>query len=215
MQPLLIQLAGKKVVIAGGGKTAARKAAALSAENPRIIFIAPEFCAEARKLAEKCGYQLVQRKAAPEDFQDAMLVVLAANDPRANEELARSVPPDRLLCNAEQAENGNVFFPAVIRRGKLKIAVSTTGASPKLTRKLKKVLAEYFDETWKDYTEFLSECRSIIKSLPVPFETKDKMLFRLLDDAYRLDSGKREAELARLKELEKKAAKNRAGGSGN
>lgn len=210
MQPLMVQLTGKKVIIAGGGKTAARKAAALSAEKPEITFIAPEFCDEVRSLAETHGYRLVRRKATPEDVREAMLVVLATNDTRANCELARFVPPDRLICDADQAENGNVFFPAVIRRGRLKVAVSTTGASPKLARRLKKVLEDVFDETWTAYTEFLCECRFIIKNLPLSKEEKVDMLVRLLDDVYRLEQRKREAELARLKELEKETAENQA-----
>ena len=62
-------------------------------------------------MAEKCGYQLVQRKAAPEDFQDAMLVVLATNDPRANEELARSFPRTGCFATRSKRRTETSFFP--------------------------------------------------------------------------------------------------------
>lgn len=203
MQPFLIDITGKKIVIVGGGRIAARKAAVLTKEKPNIIFIAPEFCEEVRTLAWENNYQLLQREAVPADFHEAIVVILATNHREVNERLARSVPSHQLICTTDNVENGNTLFPAIVRRGPLKVAVSTTGASPKLARKLKKVLEGYFDETWTAYTEFLSKCRSIIKRLPIPFEEKDKLLFRLLDDQYRLNKRNREEELTRLKELER------------
>lgn len=199
MQPLIINLEGKKVVIAGGGRIAGRKAKVLGAEQADITFIAPSFTEEVVELSAEQGYTLVERKALPSDFVDAFLVILATNDREANGTLANSLPPSQLVCVVDESGEGNVTFPATVRRGHLQLAVTSNGASPKLTRKLKKELEEQFDASWEPYTKFLADCREKIKRLPLTFDEKSELLWELLEDRYRLDEG---AQEERRRELE-------------
>ena len=203
MQPLMINITGKKIIIIGGGKIAARKGHVLAKENPEITFIAPQFSDDVRSLAAEKGYSLIEREAAPSDLAGAFLVVLATNDRQINESLANATEPNQLVCVVDQAEKGNVLFPAAIKRGHLQIAISSGGASPKLTRKLKKEWEAQLDESWTAYTNFLAECRSIIKTLPLSFEEKDKWLAKLLDDRYRKSKELQEKEIGRLRGMKK------------
>ncbi|TDL30774.1 potassium transporter Trk [Jeotgalibacillus sp. S-D1] len=187
MQPLVIKLNGKKVAIAGGGRIAARKARVLEEEKANITFIAPEFSEEVLALSKNHGYKLIKRKALKEDFKDAMLVILATNDREANQKLSQSLPPHQLVCVVDEFEEGNVTFPATVRRGHLQVAVTSNGSSPKLTRKLKKELDAQFDSNWEPYTDFLMRCRHHIKTMPISFEEKSELLWELLDDRYRLN----------------------------
>ncbi|WP_026693482.1 NAD(P)-dependent oxidoreductase [Peribacillus kribbensis] len=198
MQPFIIKIAGQKVVIAGGGKIAARKARVLDGESASITFIAPEFSAEVETLSKEKGYTLIQRKAAPQDFSEAFLVILATNDPKANKQLADSLPPRQLVCIADDFENGNVAFPATVRRGSLQIAVTSGGASPKLTRKLKKEFEQQFDQSWEGYTEFLLQCRKVIKGLGLSQEEKQELLWELLEDQYRISESARQIKLRQI-----------------
>ncbi|MBM7693630.1 precorrin-2 dehydrogenase/sirohydrochlorin ferrochelatase [Peribacillus deserti] len=199
MQPLIIDLSGKKVVIAGGGRIAARKARVLEQEQADIIFIAPEFSEEVLELSRENGCSLIQRKAVPEDFDQAMLVILATNDRSANSALASSLPPHQLVCVVDESGEGNVNFPATVRRGHLQVAVTSNGSSPKLTRKLKKELDAQFDTSWEPYTAFLGTCRTLIKDLPVSFDEKQELLWQLLEDEYRTNI---QAQTVMLKKLE-------------
>ncbi|WP_077211656.1 NAD(P)-dependent oxidoreductase [Bacillus dakarensis] len=203
MQPFIINLSGKKVVIAGGGKIAARKARVLSQEHAEIKLIAPDFSDEVRKLSEEKGLFLVERKVELADFEGAFLVILATNDRDTNRILAQTLPPNQLVCVVDEATEGNVIFPASLRRGHLHLAVSAIGASPKLTRKLKKDLESQFDQSWDTYTEFLSECRKIIKKLPLSYEEKNKWLEKLLHDHYRMDEEARNMELEELSRIDR------------
>ncbi|PPA71125.1 precorrin-2 dehydrogenase/sirohydrochlorin ferrochelatase family protein [Jeotgalibacillus proteolyticus] len=203
MQPLVINFSGKKIVIAGGGRIAARKARVLEAEQAYITFVAPEFSEEVLTLSEEKGYRLIKRKAAAADFKESMLAILATNDRQANEELAQTLPPHQLVCVVDEFKEGNVTFPATVRRGHLQVAVTSNGSSPKLTRKLKKELDAQFDESWVPYTAFLKECRELIKTISLSEEAKHTLLWELLDDSLRLDGQAREAkwnELLKLKE---------------
>ena len=76
-------------------------------------------------------------------------------------------------------------FPATVRRGHLQIAVTSNGASPKLTRKLKKELEQQFDDSWISYTAWLYEMREKIKQLDYPDAQKQEILWRILEDEYR------------------------------
>ncbi|KPB05895.1 precorrin-2 dehydrogenase/sirohydrochlorin ferrochelatase family protein [Bacillus sp. CHD6a] len=203
MQPLIIDLKGKKVVIAGGGRIAARKAKVLDAEQADITFIAPEFSEEVRELSALRGYRLVERGAVVDDFAEAFLAILATNNREVNAALVRSLHESLLVCVVDESGEGNVTFPATVRRGNLQIAVTSNGSSPKLTRKLKRELEEQFDFSWVSYTEFLAEYREVVKRLPLSFEEKGELLWEILEDRYRLEEEAREKkleELLRLKE---------------
>ena len=187
MQPLIIDLRGKSVVIAGGGRIAARKARVLAAEKAAITFIAPEFSDEVRELAREHGYRLVERKAVAEDFNEALLVVLATNDSEANRTLRAALPSHQLVCVVDEANSGNVLFPATVRRGNLQIAVTSSGASPKLTRKLKLELEQQFDASWIEYSAFLGKARDLVLQSSLTFKQKQAILLEILDDRYRLN----------------------------
>ena len=195
MQPLIIDLSEKKVIIAGGGRIAARKAKVLSAEKAFITFIAPEISEEARSLAEEHNYELIEREALPSDFSGAMLVILATNSRTVNSSLAKMLSPAQLICVVDESGEGNVTFPATVRRGHLQIAVTSNGSSPKLTRKLKRELEEQFDESWISYTAWLNEMRKKVKQLDLSYEDKQQILWDILDDEYKEEAARQRAML--------------------
>ncbi|MBT2688681.1 potassium transporter Trk [Bacillus sp. ISL-47] len=202
MQPLVINLTDKKIVIAGGGRIAFRKAKVLDTEQADIIFIAPDFSKDVIGLANQRGYDLVHREAYPEDFEDAFLTILATNNRKINQALAQSLAPAQLVCVVDESGDGNVTFPATVRRGHLQVAVTSNGASPKLTRKLKKELEEQFNDSWTGYTGFLAECREYIRKLPISSDEKNKLLAELLDDRYRVHEDIRQEKWNHLQSLQ-------------
>jgi len=195
MQPLIIDLTGKKVVIAGGGRIAARKVKVLSAEKALITFIAPEISDEVRTLAKEHEHEWIEREVLPSDFEGAMLVILATNNRAVNGSLAKILPPNQLVCVVDESGEGNVTFPATVRRGHLQIAVTSNGSSPKLTRKLKRELEEQFDESWIGYTAWLYEMRKKVKQLDLPYEEKQQILWDILDDEYKEEAARQRALL--------------------
>ncbi|KML35695.1 NAD(P)-dependent oxidoreductase [Cytobacillus firmus] len=201
MQPLFIDLTNKRIVIAGGGRIAFRKAKTLDVENAHITFVAPDFSDELLHLAHKRGYELIQREASPDDFKNAFLSILATNEREANHALGKSLDSGQLVCVVDEAGEGNVIFPAAVRRGPLQIAVTSNGASPKLTRMLKKQLDEQYDESWTGYSEFLGKCRDYIKQISIPPSEKNELLAELLDDRYRLSEDERERKWTHLQSL--------------
>ncbi|MGN1386241.1 MAG: bifunctional precorrin-2 dehydrogenase/sirohydrochlorin ferrochelatase [Bacillus sp. (in: firmicutes)] len=207
MQPLIIDLKGRSVVIAGGGRIAARKARVLGGQQAAITFIAPQFSDEVLTLAEEHGYRLIERKAEAADFAEALLVVLATNDSEANRALREVLPAHQLVCVVDEANSGNVLFPATVRRGNLQIAVTSSGASPKLTRKLKKELEQQFDASWIAYSSFLGNARELVLRSDLTFEQKQEILLEILDDRYRFNELLCDEKLLKLEKLDHKIEK--------
>lgn len=201
MQSLMIELTGKKVIIVGGGRIAARKGKTLAKEKTTITFIAPHFSEDVLELSEQHGYELIVKEATPNDLVDAFLVILATNDREVNQALAISLSSNQLVCVVDRAEEGNVQFPATVRRGHLQLAISTGGASPKLTRKLKRELESQFDESWTSYLDFLAKCREIIKNLPLSEQEKNDRLSLLLDERFRFNEEEQKMEINSLENI--------------
>lgn len=156
-------------------------------EGAIITFIAPEFSEEVRELSKQMDYTLIKRAARPEDFSEVILVILTTNNRTVNHNLVKSLPVNQLVCVVDESGEGNVTFPATVRRGHLQIAVTSNGASPKLTRKLKKELEMQFDESWVEYTAWLSVMREKVKRMDISFQEKQNILLKVLEEKYKND----------------------------
>lgn len=187
MQPLIINLTGKKIVIVGGDKIAAKKAKLLQDEQAYITIVAEEFGDEIMDLANQNEFILLKRKAVPSDFEGAILVILATNDREVNQQLAHSLSSNQLVCVVDNSNAGNVTFPATVRRGHLQIAVTSNGASPKLTQQIKQELEQKFDESWIEYTAFLSVFRKEVLKSHLTINEKQELLQDILEEKYRND----------------------------
>ena len=127
--PFFVDLAGEPGLIVGGGKVAARKIQKLLPYGPRLTVIAPETGAAVR---ETEGLILLERPYRPEDLDGDWRFVIAATDCRAvNREIALRCRERRILVDvADGGEEGSFLFPALVKRGRLSVGVSTGGASP-------------------------------------------------------------------------------------
>lgn len=198
MQALIVNLTDKKVVLAGGGRIAARKVKVLADQQVEITVVAPDFNEEILELSRQRNVRMIKRKAQPEDFEGAFLAIIATSDRNTNKSLASQLLPDQLVCVVDEGDEGNVTFPATIKRGHLQIAVTTNGASPKLTRKLKGILEKQFDHSWVDYSEFLKQVRNKLKVLHIPQGERLSILEEILEESYRIDPFAQSEILARL-----------------
>jgi precorrin-2 dehydrogenase/sirohydrochlorin ferrochelatase len=84
------------------------------------------------------------------------------------------------LCNAvDQPEQCHFYYPAVVDRGPLQIAISTAGLSPSLAQRLRKDLEVQFGPEYQIWVEWLGRVRSALMSRGSDFETRKRILGRL------------------------------------
>jgi precorrin-2 dehydrogenase / sirohydrochlorin ferrochelatase len=130
------------------------------------------------------------------DLDGKFLAVVATASKNLNEFIYREAQRRGVLCNVvDVPEYCDFFYPAVVRRGDLQIAVSTAGQSPSLAQKIRQQLEKQFGPGYADWVEQLGETRRLILASDLDKETKWDLLHSLASrEAF-------EAALARATEL--------------
>ena len=137
--PIFLKLAARSCTVIGAGHLAESKIESLQAANAQITVIAPEASERIRSLAAAGEIQYHQRGYADGDLSGSFLVVAATNVPAVNRAVFREATENGVLCNAvDDPPFCDFYFPSVVRRGDLQIAISTAGASPALAQKIRK-----------------------------------------------------------------------------
>lgn len=182
--PILLNLEGKHVVVIGGGLVAFQKLKTLEGTNASITIISPTIISEIEQWILHHSSKWLCKQFEPSDIEDVDMIIAATNNPIVNNEIRLHKKKGQLLLQVDDAKKGDFIVPAVVRRGKLSISVSTDGASPSLTRKLKKDIDEQFDERFGEYVDFLDEARTFILQEIQDTEVKRKCLKSLLDSKF-------------------------------
>lgn len=159
--PLLVDLTGRICVVVGGGGTAARRAQTLAEGGADVRVIATEVGIELAQLARRFSLVVHERPYRDGDLQGAFIAVAATGDNATDEAVGREARALGCLFNAASgAEAGDTHFLAEVRRGHLRIAVSTSGASPTVAGAIRREIEERFGPEWEPYLDSLAALRS-------------------------------------------------------
>jgi uroporphyrin-III C-methyltransferase/precorrin-2 dehydrogenase/sirohydrochlorin ferrochelatase len=135
--PIALDLAGKAVVVVGGGTVALRRARALVEAGAVVTVIAPRV----RPEFDELGAHVVPRGYRDGDLYGCWLAHAATDDPAVNAAVAAAAERDRIWCvRADDASASAAWTPAVARHGDVTVAV-TAGADPRRAAKLRAALA--------------------------------------------------------------------------
>ncbi|PEI93724.1 precorrin-2 dehydrogenase [Bacillus pseudomycoides] len=200
MYPLTVRIRNKRVVVIGGGRVASYKIAPLLKEGANIVVVSRDLDKSLMKLVKSKKIRWFQKDYEKSDLEDAFLVVAATSDAILNEHIAQDASLNQLVNVITNPESGNVHFPATMHRGKLNVAVSTGGASPKLAKKIRDDIAMKYDEAYEDYLDFLYEVRMKVKQLRLEKRQQNILLQEVLKLEYIQNQQKRERFLQELAE---------------
>ena len=132
--PVFLDLRGREVLVAGGGKVALRKVKGLVEAGAIVTVVAPALEPE----FETMPVTLRRRRFRGGDLKSQALVFAATDDRRVNQSIGRAAAAKAIPCNVADAPAECSFLvPARVRRGDLQIAVSTGGTSPRLAKSLR------------------------------------------------------------------------------
>lgn len=192
-----LRISGRNAVVIGGGKVAHRKVLGLLDAGAKVKVVSPELTSELMGLAAagEISWQLGQY--TKKDLEGALLVIAATNDNETNLEVKKDASPHQLVNLADNPEQSDFQVPSVMQRGKLMIAVSTSGASPVLAKKICGQLEQTFDEQYVSYLEFLAVSRKEIKAAVKDETVKRKLLREIAEESF-LVSDQREERFAML-----------------
>lgn len=165
--PFFIDIKGKKGLVVGGGRVAARKVEKLLPFSPRLTLIAPVILKE---LKENSGVSCLERRFRDEDVEGCMFVIAASDDEALNTHVASLCREKGILVNVVDCkENCSFLFPALVKEGKLTVGISTEGASPQAAAQLRSMTAQQVPSRMEEILDDLAELREAAKEqLPDP-----------------------------------------------
>lgn len=184
MLPLFVDLAGRPVLVVGGGAVAARKALELAEARARVRVVAPRVTPELEELATDGGgpggaprVALDRRPFEDADVEGAWLVVAATDDAAAQGRIAAACERARVFCVAvDDPRNATAYGGGVVRRGPVTIAISTAGEAPALARLLREVIEQLLPD--EGYVEAARALREKWKSEGTPMASRFSELVR-------------------------------------
>ena len=136
--PVALDVAGRLVVVVGGGAVAERKALNLLANGADLTVIAPELTAALAKRAQAGTLRWVARAYQTGDLAGAWLAFAATDAPTVNQQVAADAAVSHIWCNvAAPPAAGSFHVLAAVRRDGVTVALGTEGASPFAARKLR------------------------------------------------------------------------------
>ena len=170
-------------MVIGGGTVAERKVKELLRCQTKVYLVSPDLTSFLLDLVGSDRIIYYERKFSKEDLLDKFLVISATGDKSLNALLQQESFEKGFLLNvADQPDKGNFLVPATVRRGRLQIAISTTGASPLLAKKIRLQLEKEFGPEYERFLDILTDTRkSIIDNVHEP--DKRKEIFQAILDA--------------------------------
>ncbi len=184
LYPIFLDLRGRRVVMVGAGPVAARKIEALRAAGARVTLIAPRATAELAALAAADELAWERRPYRRGDLAGAALALVAVDDPRVSEAAAAEARRAGIPVNvADRPELGDALVPAVVRRGRLQLAVSTGGASPAWARRLRQELEARFGAEYERLFDALAAARQELRAVGSDPAERRRALRALADPA--------------------------------
>ena len=205
--PLMLDLRGRPVLLLAGGPETSVKLKALLEAGARVTVLAEEDAFGLEALEREGKIRWLKRAYREGDLEGYFLVISHPKDkaihPRVKAEADRR---GVFLVAVDDPQNASAILPAVLRRGELLVALSTSGAAPALAVRLKERLAGLFPEAYGELVAFLRTLRPRIAQIP-SFEERKRLWYRIEDQALEeLDLDPKEG-LGRAKEKAQEALK--------
>lgn len=187
--PFFMDIEKQKGLIVGGGEVALRKVSKLLPFQPLLTVVAPVIASE---ILDAKGVTCLRRPFRPEDISGQMFVIAASDDKEVNREVAGLCREQNIPVNvADDKEACSFLFPALVKKGRLTIGISTQGASPALAGWIRGSVEAALPEGTDERLAYLEELRSQVKEkIPLKEERAEILRNAALECAGQGHSGR-------------------------
>jgi precorrin-2 dehydrogenase/sirohydrochlorin ferrochelatase len=161
LYPIFIEAAGRRVLVIGGGHVGAEKVRGLMNAEADITLVSPALNEELQGYLDAGRFTHVRRPFTESDLDGGWdWVMIATDDGKVNAEVTAMCRSRKILVNAaDDPVNCDFILPAVVRKGKITLAASTSGTSPALARRLREELDAYLTEDMPALADLLADVR--------------------------------------------------------
>lgn len=197
--PVFLDIAGKPVVVIGGGKIAHQKVVGLLRAGAEVTVISPELNPEMAALAAEGRFRHTERDYEPGDLDGYLLAFVGTDDRSVNASVAAEGKERRVLVNAvDDPPYCDFIMPGIAQQGDLIVAISTSGTSPAMARKMREEIEAFLTEDYALMLSLAAEVRAELRDRAVIVDAE--VWNRALDGELRqlLAGGKRSEAKERL-----------------
>ncbi|MGA2964168.1 MAG: bifunctional precorrin-2 dehydrogenase/sirohydrochlorin ferrochelatase [Candidatus Korobacteraceae bacterium] len=172
--PMMLDLTGRRCLVVGAGAIGEGKIQGLLATKATLAVLAPTATPTVQQWARQGLIDYHQRHFEPDDLNGAFLVVAATSSAAVNHRIHDEARRRGVLCNVvDDPEHCDFFYPAVVRRGALQIAISTSGVSPAFARRLRQKLEAQFGEEYGVWLDQVARRREeVLRNVTDPAERR-------------------------------------------
>lgn len=181
--PLFLKLENRPCLVVGAGAIAESKIAGLVEADATVRVVAPQATQKVRSWANERRIDWQQRGFQPNDLKGMFLVVAATSSTPLHEQIFNEARRLGVLCNVVDVPHlCDFYYPAVVRRGPLQIAISTAGESPALSQRLRKELEVQFGPEYEAWVESIGEARTELSSKNLSAEDRKQLLHEMASE---------------------------------
>jgi precorrin-2 dehydrogenase/sirohydrochlorin ferrochelatase len=169
MFPVFFKLEGRRCLVVGAGTIASPKIASLLRAGGKVTVVAPHANPEMRALADAGTLLWHEREFVVSDLDGVFLVITGTDIQAVNHAVAEAARARGVLCNSvDDPPDCDFFYPSVVRRGDLQIAISTAGKSPALAQRLRQEIDAMLPDDTGAWLDQLGETRArMLQAFPL------------------------------------------------
>ena len=202
--PAYLDLRERSCVVIGGGAVAERKAVALLEAGASVTIISPALTPKLHNLSESGKITYLNKQYEEKDLIGSFLVIAATDSAEVNTRVASACRKKHVLVNAATPpEESSFIVPSVVERGDLLIAISTSGTSPALAKKVRQDIEQRYGAEYELFLEKLSAIRKRVLE-EITDESRRRQVFQAIVDSDVIDlirRGKTHAAELRMTEI--------------
>jgi precorrin-2 dehydrogenase/sirohydrochlorin ferrochelatase len=182
--PMFMKLEGRPCLVVGAGTIGAPKISSLIAAGAVTRVIALSATAEVGEWARAGSLTWEARAFESADLDGVFMVIAATNSRELNAAIFNEARQRNILCNVvDDPEYCDFYYPAVVRRGDLQLAISTNGQSPALAQRIRRELEIQFGPEYADWLEQLGKIRQQLFASKMNPEERRYLLHELASSA--------------------------------
>jgi precorrin-2 dehydrogenase/sirohydrochlorin ferrochelatase len=196
--PVFLDIAGKPVIVIGGGNIAHQKVVGLLKASAELTVVSPDLNQEMASLAAGGRFRHVERDYEPGDLEGYLLAFVATDDRTVNATVASEGKERRVWVNAvDDPPYCDFIMPGIAQQGNLIVAVSTSGTSPAMARKMREEIETFLTEDYALMLELAAEVRAELREKGMLVDSEvwnkalDNDLRRLLAEGKRAEAKER------------------------
>jgi siroheme synthase-like protein len=182
--PLFLKLAGRRVLVVGGGPIATSKVRLLLEAGADVLVVAPDVHPELVALEAEGKISITRRCYEERDLGGVWLVVAAVPTEVARQVAAAAESRRLFVLAVDDTSAASAYGAGTLRRGGVTIAVSTDGRAPALAGLLREGLEAVLPEDLDRWTDEAERRRVAWRAQGVPMAERRPLLLDALNEIY-------------------------------